>query len=91
MEAQTASAHAERKFVLWIGGVVYTIHQESLTGAEIKQLGGIPTGDPLVQELENGTEVSIGDTDRVPLETPGQRFMRSPRFKRGVGNGPVVS
>ena len=82
METQ-AVAHAGKKFSLWVDGVEYTVHEESLTGAEIKRLGGIPSDVPLVQEMEDGTELPIGDTDDVTIERPGRRFMRSPRFKRG--------
>ncbi len=83
MEAQAVAPQAGKKFFLWIDGVEYTIHQESLTGAEIKQLGGIPLDIPLVQEMEDGTEAPIGDNVDVTFEGPGRRFMRSPRFKRG--------
>lgn len=83
MEAQAVAPQAGKKFFLWIDGVEYTVHQEALTGAEIKQLGGIPMDIPLVQELEDGTEIPIGDNEIVTFEGPGRRFMRSPRFKRG--------
>jgi hypothetical protein len=82
METQ-AVAHAGKKFFLWIDGVEYTVQEESLTGAEIKQLGSIPMDIPLVHELEDGTELPIGDSEVVTFERPGRRFMRSPRFKRG--------
>ena len=83
MEAQAVAPQAGKKFFLWIDGVEYVVHQESLKGAEIKELGNIPLDIPLVQESEDGTEIPIGDNDIVSFEGPGRRFMRSPRFKRG--------
>jgi len=82
METQ-AVAQAGKKFFLWIDGVEFTVHEESLTGAQIKQLGGIPMDIPLVLESEDGTEQPVGDGETVTFEGPGRRFMMSPRFKRG--------
>ena len=81
MEAK--AQQAGKKFFLWIDGVEFTVGQEAMTGAEIKALGEIPPELPLIQELEDGTEVPVGDDQVVTFEGPGRRFMRSPRFKRG--------
>lgn len=69
-------------FTLFIDDKEYHVEKETMTGAEIMDLAGIPHEIGLVQILEDGSQVPVKETDVIELE-PGRRFKRAPRFRRG--------
>ena len=70
-------------FTLFIDEKEFQVHQSTLTGAEIMELGGIPQSVGLILCKEDGTEAAIRPEDVIELEGPGRRFKKAPRFKRG--------
>jgi len=72
------------KYHIWIDGTEYVVHQETITVAEIRQLGSIPPELPIILVNEDGTEETLRDDETVELK-PGRRFSRAPRFVRGCG------
>jgi len=70
------------KYHFWVDGVEHVVHQETLTVAEIKAIGGVPADLPLLLLHDDGTEEVLRDDETVELK-PGRRFARAPRFKRG--------
>jgi len=69
-------------FTLFIDEKEFQVHQSTITGEEIMELGGIPLEVGLIQILEDETEQQIKPDDVIELK-PGRRFKRAPRFKRG--------
>jgi len=70
-------------YTLFIDGQEFQVHQSSMTGAEIMELGGIPQQVGLILCKEDGTEESVRPEDVIEFEGPGRRFKKAPRFKRG--------
>jgi len=70
------------KYHFWVDGVEHVVHEESLTVAQIKQIGGVPADLPLLLLHEDGSEEQLADDQVIELK-PGRRFARAPRFKRG--------
>lgn len=71
-----------RKFFVNIEGTEYSWESDTITVAEIRQLGNLPTDQPVVEESPEGTEKTLADTDTVELK-PGHRYGRAPKYKRG--------
>jgi len=70
------------KFHFWVDGVEHVVYEESLTVAQIKQIGGVPADLPLLLLHDDGSEEQLADDQVIELK-PGRRFARAPRFKRG--------
>lgn len=70
-------------FTLFIDEKEFQVHQSTLTGAEIMELGGIPQSIGLILCKEDGTEAAVRPEDVIVFEGPGRRFKKAPRFKRG--------
>lgn len=79
--AQT-NAHNGKFYTLFVDGVEYHVQQETMTGAEIMTLAGIPQESGLILVREDGTETQVRPTEVIEL-APGRRFKKAPRFKRG--------
>jgi hypothetical protein len=73
---------ADKKFFINIEGTEYPWDEETITVAQIRQLGNLPADQPIVEELPDGTEKQLNDTDVVDLK-PGHRYGRAPKYKRG--------
>lgn len=69
-------------FTLIVDGKEFHVETDTITGAEIMELAGIPLEVGLIQILEDGTQVSVAATDVIELK-PGRRFKKAPRFVRG--------
>ena len=70
-------------FTLFIDEQEFQVHQSTITGAEIMELGGIPQSIGLILCKEDGTEAAVHPEDVIEFEGPGKRFKKAPRFKRG--------
>lgn len=65
-----------------IEGKEYFLEDRDYSGAELRQLAGIPEKDKLVREEPDGSETAIPPTKEVrPHE--GDNFFVSVRFRRG--------
>jgi len=71
-----------KKYYFWVDGVEHIVQDESLTVAQIKEIGGVPADLPLLLLNEDGSEEALRDDMIIELK-PGRRFARAPRFKRG--------
>lgn len=80
--AEQRQEKSEKKYYVDIEGKEYPWDKETATVAEIRVLGNLPRGLPVVEEFPNGTERTLKDFDIVPLK-PGHRYGRAPKFKRG--------
>lgn len=87
MEAATqdkASSQGKGKFYAFtVDGKEFHTEKEQLTGGEIMDIAGIPRSDGLVQILDDGTQVQVGENEVIVFEGPGRRFKKQPRFQRG--------
>jgi len=71
-----------KKYYFWVDEVEHIVQDESLTVAQIKEIGGVPADLPLLLLNEDGSEEALRDDMIIELK-PGRRFARAPRFKRG--------
>jgi hypothetical protein len=58
--------------------------KETITTAEIRQLGGLPPDLPVIEEQADGTERTLDEDETLQLK-PGHRFGRAPKYRRGFG------
>lgn len=70
------------KYFVNIEGTEYPWEHETISVAEIRQLGNIPSDQPIVVENPDGTEQQLADSATVELK-PGHRYGRAPKYKRG--------
>lgn len=73
------------KYFVNIEGNEYPWSRDTITTTEIRQLGSLPSDQPVVEESPDGTERQLADTDVVELK-PGHRYGRAPKYKRGGFN-----
>lgn len=71
-----------QKFYVNIEGQEYPWDRSTITVAEIRTLGGIPSNQSIVQESPDGSERTLAEGETVELK-PGHRHGRAPRYKRG--------
>jgi hypothetical protein len=71
-----------KKYFVSIEGKEYPWEKDTITTAEIRTLGNLPTDMPVVEEFPDGTERTLGENETVELK-PGHGFGRAPKFKRG--------
>lgn len=87
MISQEAPHHtsAHDVFCFAFEGNPYQNQQRFISVPELRTKVGDKTNDPIVQELNDGTERAVPEHERIDLGQPC-RFGRSPRFKRGDGS-----
>jgi hypothetical protein len=67
-----------KKFTIFINDVRYQVEKPTMTGAELKQLGGVAVGNRLfLEEPGPKPDQPIGDTETVNLK-PGMKFYDLP-------------
>lgn len=74
--------HNNKKYYVNIEGTEYDWDKSTITVAEIRALGSLPSNLPVVEEDPDGTERTLGEDEVVELK-PGHRYGRAPKFKRG--------
>lgn len=79
---QNTPEQSGKKFFVNIEGTEYPWEKETITTQEIRTLGNLPQNLPVVEELPDGTEQTLGENEVIELK-PGHRFGRAPRYKRG--------
>jgi len=77
------TAKAGPKYLLDIEGKKYPWDDDTITVAQIRQIGGLAAGQPVIEvDLHAGTERTLDETDVVQLR-PGLGFSKKVSFKRG--------
>jgi len=79
---QAAAEHAGQKFFVNIEGHEYEWDKPTITVPEIRQLGGLPTDQPVITEDPEGCERTLAENETVTIK-PGHRHGRAPKYKRG--------
>ena len=71
------------KYCVNIEGVEHPWSQETITVPEIRNLGGLPADQPVIEvNLHDNTERTLAESETVTLK-PGQGFCKKVGFKRG--------
>jgi hypothetical protein len=79
------SATPETEFEVTIEDRLYPWTKPTITAAEIRELGGIPTGTEVIRlDLVNGTEEPLHDSDvhELPRLEPGKGIVKRTAFRR---------
>lgn len=72
----------DKKYYINVEGTEYPWEKSTVTTAEIRSLGKLPTDLPVVEEFPDGTERTLTENEVIELK-PGHRYGRAPKFKRG--------
>lgn len=71
------------KFLIDIEGVKHPWDHDTITVPELRTLGNLPTGVPVIEvDLHSGTERTLAEDEIVHLR-PGQGFSKKVQFRRG--------
>ena len=73
---------AGQKYFVNVEGTEYSWSKNTITTAEIRQLGSLPADQPIVEETPDGIERQLTETEVLELK-PGHRYGRAPKYKRG--------
>lgn len=76
------SAKEGPKYFVDIEGVDYPWGKDSITTAEIRNLGHLPLDVPVLMIDENNVETTLAEDATVPLK-PGIGFSKKIKFRRG--------
>ncbi|HUZ73805.1 MAG TPA: multiubiquitin domain-containing protein [Stellaceae bacterium] len=87
--AEQESAHP-KGFQIQIDRTHYTVHQETMTGAQLRQVPNPPIGPDrdLWEVVPGGTDKKISDTDVVQIRN-GLRFFTAPAKINPGRSGPI--
>jgi predicted molibdopterin-dependent oxidoreductase YjgC len=70
-------------FEINIEGRVYEWHERTITTAQIRELGGLPADQPVIEiNFQDNTERTLAEGDVVEVK-PGHGFGKKIGFKRG--------
>jgi len=72
-------------FYVDIEGKEYPWHAETITVAQIRELGGLPPDQPVIEVDRENQERTLGNDEVVHLK-PGHRYGKKVRYKRGLGD-----
>ncbi len=82
MSAQPAAAKGP-KFLINIEGVEHPWDKDTITVPEIRELGGFPATDPVIEvDLKDNTERTLAEDEVVEIK-PGRGFGKKVKFQRG--------
>ena len=70
------------KYFVDIEGTEYDWAKETITVPEIRQLGNLPSNQPVIELDADNNERTLSEDEVVTLK-PGQRFGKKVKFKRG--------
>jgi hypothetical protein len=71
-----------KKFFVNIEGQEYEWEEPTITVPQIRQLGNLPTDQPVVCEDAEGRERTLAENELITIK-PGHRHGRAPKYKRG--------
>jgi hypothetical protein len=78
----TVTSHGP-KFYVNIEGEEYPWDRPTITVLEIRLIGRLPSGQPVIEiNLEDNTERTLSECEVVELK-PGHAFAKKVRYKRG--------
>jgi hypothetical protein len=70
-------------FEINIEGRVYDWHERTITPAQIRELGGLPADQPIIEiNFQDNTERTLAEGEVVEVK-PGHGFGKKIGFKRG--------
>jgi len=81
MTTQAEVEHGQKYFVN-VEGAEHPWENNSITTAEIRSLGDLPSDQAVIQEFPDGTERTLAENEVIELK-PGHRYGRAPRYRRG--------
>lgn len=70
-------------FTFFVDSKEYHTPEPQITGGQIMDIAGIPRSTGLIEIMEDGSQVQIGENEVISFTGPGRRFKKAPRFKRG--------
>jgi len=77
-----SDSNAGQKFLVNIEGHEYPWDKPTVTVPEIRQLGNLPSDQPVIEEDAEGRERTLAENEVVTIK-PGHRHGRAPKYKRG--------
>ena len=82
MSAQPAAARGP-KYLINIEGAEHPWDKDTITVPEIRELGNLPTTDPVIEvDLKDNTERTLAEDEVVEVK-PGKGFGKKVKFQRG--------
>lgn len=70
------------KYFVEIDGTEYPWEQDTITVAQIRELGKIPAGTPVIEVDPDNNEITLSNDATITLK-PGHRYGKKVKFKRG--------
>ncbi len=81
-EGPMATAH-KPKYMINIEGVDFPWDEDTISVAQIRELGGLPADNPVIEvDLKDNTERTLGEDEIVEVK-PGRGFGKKVKFQRG--------
>jgi len=77
-----AESHRGQKYFVEIEGVEYEWHRETITVAQVRELGNLPKDLPVIEVDPENNERTLAEDEVITLK-PGHRFGKKVRYKRG--------
>jgi Multiubiquitin len=82
-EVQLGRAAGRPTFEINIEGRIYEWHNETITPAQVRELGGLPSDQPVIEiNFKDNTERTLAEGEVVEVK-PGHGFGKKVGFKRG--------
>jgi Multiubiquitin len=73
---------AGKKFYVNVEGTECEWGDDTITTNQIRELGGLPADQPVVEESPDGGERTLSEDEVIQLQ-PGHRYGRAAKYKRG--------
>ncbi|MGN6556838.1 MAG: multiubiquitin domain-containing protein [Solirubrobacterales bacterium] len=71
------------KYEINIEGTLHEWDRDTITVAELRQLGGLPADQEMIEiDLKDNSERVLGESESIALK-PGKGFAKKVGFKRG--------
>lgn len=70
------------KFFVDIEGTEYPWSEDTITVAQIRELGGLPSDQPVIEVDPDNKERTLSEDEVVTLK-PGHRYGKKIKYKRG--------
>jgi len=81
MSAQPAAVKGP-KYLINVEGVEHPWDKDTITVAEIRELGGFAATDPVIEVDKDNTERTLSEDEVVKIK-PGKGFGKKVKFQRG--------
>jgi hypothetical protein len=77
-----AEGHSTETFFVEVEAIEHPWSTPTITVAEIRRLGNLPSDQPVIEVDPDNTERTLSEGDLIHLK-PGHRYGKKVRFKRG--------